>query len=138
MYKGEQTSSTYCDVQTMVRVIVQVTAYGGRERALPRMSTEHFLLCAQSAPVAVAIIFRSKSNYDQFGFARIRMNIKRFALKFGARCMGCVPISPVARQHCLFNRAHVRYWRFHYIFIVRIRFCLRRFSLHWCSDFNFG
>lgn len=57
----------------------------------------------QSAPVAVAIIFCTKSNYDQFGFARIRTNIKRFALKFGARCMGCVPISPVEHFVCSFE-----------------------------------
>lgn len=62
-----------------------------------------FFARAQSAPVAVAIISRTKSNYDQFGFARIRTNIKRFALKFGARCMGCVPISRVERFVCSFE-----------------------------------
>lgn len=87
-----------CDGQTGVRVIVPATH---------RASTNHFFVrnCAQSAPVAVAIISRSKSNYDQFGFARIRTNIKRFVLKFGARCMGCVPISWVERFVCLFESA---------------------------------
>lgn len=64
-----------------------------------RLACYDFFYCyiVQSAPVAVAIISRTKSNYDQFGFARIRTNIKRFALKFGARCMGCVPISRIGR-----------------------------------------
>lgn len=71
----------------------------------PSSSNKAFFIrnCAQSAPVAVAIISRCKSNYDQFGFVRIRTNIKRFALKFGARCMGCVPISRVERFVCLFE-----------------------------------
>lgn len=85
-----------CDGQIDVRVIVPATH---------RAPTKHFFIrnCAQSAPVAVAIISRCKSNYDQFGFVRIRTNIKRFALKFGARCMGCVPISRVERFVCLFE-----------------------------------
>lgn len=95
MYTSKHHQRT-CDGQTGVRVIVPATH---------RASTNHFFIrnCAQSAPVAVAIISRSKSNYDQFGFARIRTNIKRFALKFGARCMGCVPISRVERFVCLFE-----------------------------------
>lgn len=69
---------------------------GGVRMIVPVAGGTSFFPCAaQSVPVAVAIIARTKSNYDQFRFARIRTNIKRFALKFGARCMGCVPISRV-------------------------------------------
>lgn len=47
---------------------------------------------AQSAPVAVAIICSAKSNYDQFGFARIGTNIKRFALKLARDARDAFPL----------------------------------------------
>lgn len=87
--KEEQTSSTHCE-QTWC---AQYCADAAEPLRADSRSTFFSRRIAQSAPVAVAIISRTKSNYDQFGFARIRTNIKRFALKFGARCMGCVPIS---------------------------------------------